>query len=177
MKRKLLTATLLTLFALGTAAAQGCCTPTLTPPVRSSQGSPNDVSGALNTQVSLTYGKTLTLDAYRGQPLILAVFSTTCPSCVKELKALAKLQAVGTKVLLISGQDTLPDLVRFARTQRLPFAVGRVDSQFVSQLRVLAYPTVLILDADGRTVKRQQGTVDVQNLRGTLAGLRPTKAR
>ncbi|MEW6422369.1 MAG: hypothetical protein AB1511_11690 [Deinococcota bacterium] len=67
--------------------------------------------------------------------------------------------------------------MRFARTQRLPFAVGRVDPQFVSQLRLFAYPTVFVLDAEGRTVKRQQGTLDVQNLQDTLAGLRPMRAR
>lgn len=177
MKREFLTAALLALFALGNAAAQGCCAPTLTPPTRSAEVSPNDVSGALNTQVSLTYGKTLTLDTYRGQPLVLAVFSTTCPSCVTELKVLARLHAAGTRVLLVSGQDTLPDLVRFVRTQRLPFPVGRVDARFISQLKILAYPTVFVLDASGRTVKRQQGTVDVRNLQGTLAGLRPVKAR
>ena len=177
MKRESLTAALFALFALGNAAAQGCCAPTLPPPARSAEVSPNDVSGVLNTRVSLTYGKTLTLDAYRGQPPVLAVFSTTCPSCVTELKALARRQAAGTKVLLVSGQDTLPDLVRFVRTQRLPFPVGRVDAQFISQLKILTYPTVVVLGARGRAVKRQQGTVDVQNLQGTLAGLRTMKAR
>ncbi|WP_034389029.1 TlpA disulfide reductase family protein [Deinococcus sp. YIM 77859] len=179
MKRESLTAALFILLALGlsAAAAQGCCAPILIPPARSTQVPPSGERGVLNTQVSLTYGKTLTLDTYRGQPLVLAVFSTTCPSCVSELKALARLQAAGTKVLLVSGQDTLPDLVRFAQNQRLPFPVGRVAPQFIAQLKILAYPTVVVLDARGRAVTRQQGTADVQSLQNTLAGLRTTQGR
>ena len=159
---------LMALSLLGSAQAQ-CCAPS--PEVRATSAAPN-TAGALNPRVQLTYGKTLTLNAYRGQPLVLAVFSTTCPSCITELKVLAQAQRAGVKVLLVSSQDTLPELTRFMQKQRLPFPVGRVPPEFVAGLNILMYPTVLVLDASGRVQERVQGALSAARLRTMLQAAR-----
>lgn len=159
---------LMSLSMLGSAHAQ-CCGPS--PAVRASKAAPN-AAEALNTSVQLTYGKTLTLNAYQGQPLVLAVFSTTCPSCIADLKVLAQAQRAGVKVLLVSGQDTLPELTRFMQKQRLPFPVGRVTPEFVAGLKVLAYPTVFVLDASGYVQTRTQGALSARHLQTMLQAAR-----
>ena len=171
MKRTSKIATLLTALTLGSAEAQGCCAPT---PVPTAHTQTIDSTAPLSTQVQLTYGGTLNVERYRGHPLVLAVFSTTCASCLAELEALTRIRRAGTNVLLVSSQDTLPDLGRFAQRHHLPFPVGRVTPELMVNLRVTQYPTVVVLDASGRVRQDTQraGPVSADELRTMLQAAR-----
>lgn len=111
-------------------------------------------------------GRPQALSALRGRPLLVNFWATWCPPCVKELPLLAALHAQrehgGLAVLTIAQEDD-PAAVRAfldAHGDGLPAwldppAEGDASRQFGNVRNVLPYS--VLLDADGRIIKRKAG--------------------
>lgn len=107
---------------------------------------------------------TLSLADFRGKVLILNLWATWCPPCVKELPALDGLaQALGPQgvVVLAVSQDAggWPRITPWWRRARLNHLVPAVDPNLRLSfgLRLNSLPVTLIYDRQGREVARLVG--------------------
>ncbi|WP_249276414.1 TlpA family protein disulfide reductase [Sphingomonas baiyangensis] len=110
-------------------------------------------------------GKTTTLAAYRGTPVLMNLWATWCAPCVKEmptLEALAAREGSGLKVLTIS-QDldgpakVVPYFNRAGFTRLEPWS----DPELRFSVGLGAnLPTTVLYDAEGKEVWRVTGALD-----------------
>jgi thiol-disulfide isomerase/thioredoxin len=109
----------------------------------------------------------LSLDAGRGgRPLLLNVWATWCPPCVKELPALDLLAGKllpEVVVVALSTDDGGPAQVRpfldKLGVTRLSLWYDR-DGKSFQDFALRGLPTTLLIDADGRIVARLEGVAD-----------------
>ena len=109
-------------------------------------------------------GRTVTLAAFRGTPVLLNLWATWCGPCVKELPtldALAKREGVKLRVVALS-QDTDPAKVApFMAAHGLGTLTPFTDSKMAWLPAVTAnLPTTLLFDSAGREVWRTTGDLD-----------------
>ena len=119
-------------------------------------------------------GHPQSLSALRGRPLLINFWATWCPPCVKELPLLADLHARrdgdGLAVLTIAQEDDPATVAAFLgkHGQGLPAwmdppAEGDASKPFGNTRNVLPYS--VLLDADGRVLKRKAGAFNEAELR------------
>ena len=122
-------------------------------------------------------GAACRLDGFAGQPLLLKIGTTWCPSCggqsdelVKALPELRKLEVAVVEVFVEDGADA----VREYRDQhQLPDAIRTCldrDGQVLGGYSVVSIPRVLMLDAEHRVVKDQY-LVPARGIVETFRGL------
>lgn len=111
--------------------------------------------------------KELTLDRFKGKPLILNFWATWCPVCVKKMGSLndfaKKFQEKGGQVLAISQDRGGLSVVRafYARNDYKNLdlyldATGHLLDSFGAR----GLPTAIFIDAQGREVDRIEGGFD-----------------
>lgn len=114
----------------------------------------------------------------RGQVVLVNFWATDCAPCVKEMPALIathdKFGARGLQTLAVSMRHDMPaNVVRFAEARRLPFTVaidldGAIAQGFGS---VRVTPTTLLIDREGRIVRRIVGEPDFAELHAHIERL------
>ncbi len=111
--------------------------------------------------------KQLTLDQFKGKPLIVNIWATWCPVCVKKMGSLnrfaGKFQAKGGQVLAISQDSGGLSTVRsfYTRNGYNNLAIyidasGRLLDAFGGR----GLPTSIFIDAQGKEVGRIEGGFD-----------------
>lgn len=108
----------------------------------------------------------VTLEHYRGRPVLLNVWATWCPPCVKELPALDRLAGKlhgEVHVIALSTDDG-------GAAQVKPFfdklAVTRMKALYDPRQRAFqdfalrGLPTTVLIDAQGRMVARMEGAAE-----------------
>ena len=109
-------------------------------------------------------GTTKTLDAFHGKVILLNIWATWCPPCVKEMPTLDALQAdLGNSkfevVTLSIDTGGVPVVRRFfdkVGTKNLTMYVDQTSLAFTN-LRIVGLPTTLIVDANGKELARLIG--------------------
>lgn len=110
--------------------------------------------------------KLVTLDQFKGKPLIINLWATWCPVCVKKMGTLntfaKRFQDQGGQVITIS-QDNGLDTVKayFARHgyKNLPIYLDN-SGQLMGALGGSGLPTSIFIDADGKELGRIAGGID-----------------
>ena len=113
-------------------------------------------------------GKPVKLSDFKGQVVVLNLWATWCPPCVKELSTLAKLQttlgAAPVKVLTVSVDKPDADNLVTKKIASLPPLVAYRDPKyqlaFTLNPQPPGFPTTVIFDKKGIEVARMEKDAD-----------------
>jgi peroxiredoxin len=117
-------------------------------------------------------GSAVRLDEGEGRPMVLNLWYSSCPPCARELADFAAVHGeLGDAVRFvgINPYDAAATMARFAGDRGVRYELLRdPDSAFTNELRIVAYPVTLFVDADGRILART-GPIDDDELRRHIA--------
>ncbi len=112
-------------------------------------------------------GRTLTLAGFRGRVVLLNLWATWCPPCIREMPTLERLQAKlggpDFEVLALSiDVGGIPVVKDFYRTLGLKALGIYVDKTARARLalKVAGIPTTLLVDRQGREIGRVAGPAE-----------------
>jgi thiol-disulfide isomerase/thioredoxin len=105
---------------------------------------------------------------YRGKPLLVNFFSSTCVPCQTEMPALEQVhrkEGAAIAFLGLDVQDTVASGKAFVETTGVTYDMGRdPDASILQGLGGTALPTTVLLDANGKIVYQHLGKLDVDEL-------------
>ncbi|HET8947678.1 MAG TPA: TlpA disulfide reductase family protein [Candidatus Polarisedimenticolia bacterium] len=113
-------------------------------------------------------GGRVTLEQFRGRPVIVNFWATWCGPCRRELPSLIRLHeamaASGLTILAVSIDADRAEVERFLAGSPLPMPV-LLDTahQAADRYRVVTVPSSFVVDASGRVVERIDGEADWTN--------------
>ena len=110
------------------------------------------------------------LSDYRGKVVLLNLWATWCPPCLKEMPSLDALAGAfaGQEVTVLplsldrAGRQAVQRFYGKTEIANLPIAVDS-SMQAMADLRLQGLPTTLLIDAQGRELGRLQGDTDWNN--------------
>jgi thiol-disulfide isomerase/thioredoxin len=130
------------------------------------------------TDVALIDGRVMTARELRAQPVVVEVWATWCPFCMKQNPHLQKLHenadGKGLRVLTFAIDDDVRLIRDYVARYRYTFAVARLSPQverWFGKRRSL--PELYVVDRTGRVVLREDGEMfpeDVAALARFAAG-------
>lgn len=134
--------------------------------------SPAGLKPAPAIAVTTLDGGQVNIEQYRGKPLLVTFWATTCPGCVAEIPHFSELyRELGPKgfnIVAIAMAYDPPEQVRFMTKQRaMPYTVA-LDSDGAAARAfgdVKLTPTTFLIDPAGRIVQQKLGEVDTAQLR------------
>jgi len=105
---------------------------------------------------------------YRGKPMVVNFFSSTCVPCQTEMPAFEQVhRQVGDAVVFLGMdvQDTVASGQAFVESVGVTWEMGRdPDASILQSLGGNGLPTTVLVDPDGRVVFRHRGPLDVGEL-------------
>jgi peroxiredoxin len=123
-------------------------------------------------------GQTRTLAEYRGRPVVLWFWATSCARCIDQLPELAGLyqdwHGRGLEIVAVAMPFDAPEHVQALVAQRaLPWPVALDTAADVSRAfnGVPLIPTAYVIDADGQIVAHETGALDIARLGRIIGGL------
>lgn len=127
----------------------------------SCQKSP-EMSGVLDFTVNDLNGNEVKFSQYRGKVVLLNIWATWCPPCVKEIPDLNELHhAYKDKDVVILGVsvDAKIDDVKQALNSniKIDYPVWFANRDFLEQFKVSSIPHTLIVDKKGLVVQQMIG--------------------
>jgi peroxiredoxin len=123
-------------------------------------------------------GEELRLSAYRGRPLLVTFWSTTCPSCVREIPHLIQLyrelEPGGLEIIGITmAHDPPNQVLAMRKSQGIPYPVTldiQADAaRAFGNIRVT--PTSFLIAPNGRVVERRIGLLDMPDMRREILAM------
>jgi cytochrome c biogenesis protein CcmG/thiol:disulfide interchange protein DsbE len=123
-------------------------------------------------------GRTVSLSDYKGQVVLVNIWATWCPPCVRETPRLIRVyeefKGQGFVILGVNTtyQDKREAVASFVRDQKITYPVpldldGAVGTVYGGRLM----PTSYLIDRDGKIVITKVGEVDEAQLREQVAAL------
>lgn len=135
-----------------------------------------DATGAQMPDVALVDagGVERRLSEFRGRPMVVNLWFSTCPPCRRELADFAEVHAeVGSDVEFVGVDpfDTVEAMERFAAERGVTYELWR-DPEFelTNALEVIGYPVTYFVSPDGE-ILRQTGEIDAGELRQAIEEL------
>ena len=128
-------------------------------------------------------GKTVSIAAFKGRPVLLNLWASWCAPCVKELPTLDALGRSGKLHVVAVSQDSGPQasVKAFLTKLKVP-GLGAYHDPSMSlsgALNAQVLPTSVLYDADGKEVWRYTGDLDWTGAEATRllaeAGAAPAK--
>lgn len=121
----------------------------------SDQSSPAGVGApASGFDLKLLDGKAVSLETFRGKPLVMNFFASWCDPCRDEMPLINDLAAKAMKgnyqLVGIAVEDTRAAVLQFAREAKLAFPIAiDVDSKVKRSYRIFGPPATFFIDAEG----------------------------
>ena len=138
----------------------------------------NESDPAPDVSFKTLNGETLSLEAMRGQPVLVVFWATTCAVCVEEMPELValyqELQPRGLRLVAVAMPYDPPSRVlAMAEARQLPYPVALdVDSEIVRAFGDIRYtPSAVLVGPEGEIRKRLVGRLDLAALRSDIDGL------
>jgi len=123
-------------------------------------------------------GNELRLADYRGRPLLVTFWATTCPGCIREMPHLVELYRElaprGLEVIGITMAYDPPNLVLAMRAARhIPYPIALdINAEAAHAFGdVRLTPTSFLIAPDGRVVYQKTGEMNMDKLRKDILGL------
>jgi peroxiredoxin len=123
-------------------------------------------------------GQKLRLSSYRGRPLLVTFWATTCPGCLSELPHLIdlyrELAPQGLEIIGVAMDYDPPNQVLALRNaRRIPYPIAldiHADAAHAfGDVRLT--PTAFLIAPDGRIVYRKTGVISTARLRDTILSM------
>ncbi|MGC4064348.1 MAG: TlpA disulfide reductase family protein [Polyangiaceae bacterium] len=118
---------------------------------------------------------TVSLDSFRGDPLVIEVFASWCGACRDMAPRMAELaQATRTRPVRFLGVavDTpKAEALAAHNAWKLPFDVAIGDATFSNDYRIRSLPTLIVIDERGQIRQVTTGVTSTSRIDGWLADL------
>jgi peroxiredoxin len=123
---------------------------------------------APDLKITSLNGSEFDLQSFKGQPVLLTFFKSTCPWCQVEIPRLAKVYAhmkengIDVPVQgVVVGSDTPESAARFAQNSHLdiPLAVD-TDKTARADFGLVRVPTLVLVDAKGNIARVYEGATE-----------------
>jgi len=110
-------------------------------------------------------GQTLTEEIFLGQPTLLNVWATWCPTCYAEHPFLLELAARGINVVGINYKDDQEKALQYLANLGNPYSSTVVDAtgRLGLDLGVYGAPETFIIDSRGQVLLRHAGEINERN--------------
>jgi peroxiredoxin len=123
-------------------------------------------------------GHTLTLEQFRGKPVLVTFWATTCPSCIEEMPHLIELyrelNPKGLEIIGVAMSYDPPEQVRaMAQQRQIPYPIVLDSKEHIAREfdNVRLTPTTVLISPDGRILQYQLGLLDMPKLRETIEAM------
>ena len=124
---------------------------------------PTEGSRAKTFTLPIVNGKrpSVSLDDYRGHPVVIEVFAEWCGACRKMAPRLAEIanakRSKPAQFLGVAIDSTEAELQALRQSWGIPFDLALGNSEFSSNYRVTVLPTIILLDAEGKVARVTTG--------------------
>lgn len=115
--------------------------------------------------------RSVSLQEFRGHPLVINFWASWCPPCRKEMPALARVaqQLVGKVAFVgLDTQDERSAGLAFARSTNVHYPLAFDTAQVWSAYGVYGLPTTFFVSSDGHILGKQVGGLTQSRLLGIL---------
>lgn len=116
-------------------------------------------------------GNSISLEEFRGKPLVINSWAVWCPFCVKELADFAKLQQeFGDQIVVIAidRQEPLSKAKGFTDelgiTDDMMFLLDSSDS-FYKKISGFSMPETIFMDSNGKIIVHKRGPMELSEMR------------
>ncbi len=112
-------------------------------------------------------------DIFKGEPLLLNVWATWCPTCYAEHQYLNQLASQGVKIIGLNYKDERNKAVGWLNDLGNPYLISLFDGDGMLGLDLGVYgaPETFIIDANGVVQYRHVGDVNPNNWKQALEPL------
>jgi thiol-disulfide isomerase/thioredoxin len=122
-------------------------------------------------------GEAVNLRQFRGQPMVINLWASWCPPCVREMPLLAEAQrsTPGVHFLFANLGEEAQSVARFVRPLHIAPESVLLDqrNQLGAHYGTRALPTTLFIDGAGRLRETHLGELSAATLQAKLAPIRP----
>jgi thiol-disulfide isomerase/thioredoxin len=122
-------------------------------------------------------GREVALAEFRGRPLVLNIWATWCPPCVREMPVLQQAQREREDVqfIFVNQGEQAARVASFLQARGLVLRNVLLDpaGRVATELGTRALPTTLFYDAQGRLVDSRVGELSKGSLAARLSSIAP----
>lgn len=126
---------------------------------------------------TLIDGRQTSLTALRGQNVLVAFWSLSCPPCLEEIPDLIRLHETwknrGLHIVAVAmAYDPPSAVLAYSQDRQLPYDIALdLDGQIAHRLGdVQVLPASVLIAPDGRVIERHTGKIDADKLVHRLRG-------
>lgn len=120
-------------------------------------------------------GGTATFEHYRGKPLVINFFATTCPPCIKEMPDFEAIhQELGDNVNFVgvSLRESAEDAQGLVKRTKVTYDIIRDPSgNLANALGVINMPSTFFVSPDGKIIDSVPGAINADELRAKIKKL------
>lgn len=136
-------------------------------------GDPMPLAELPDLELQTLEGEAVNLRELRGERVVVNLWATWCPPCLREMPLLEEADARdGVTVVVVNQGEELLQAIRYLDDQDLEFRYPLLDPR--QELMVImespGLPTTMLFDAEGRAVERHVGELSRAQLDSWLAG-------
>jgi peroxiredoxin len=122
-------------------------------------------------------GGTIDLASYRGQPVLLAFWTTSCGICRRELPLLSRMapdfRSKGVTVMAVH-LGSADDAREYFQSNHLALtSLADADGRVATAYQVTGVPKMVLIGADGKIFRSHAGMTDEDTLREWLSDVAP----